>query len=116
VVGADGANSSQYLGNNEEYNAKKNTWAELTADPTPRQSGCYAVIKGELYVAGGYNGSNLTLNESYNPKTKSWTTLAPIPEGIDYNAASAEAAGRLYCFGGGNFPSPVYNNVQIYQP
>jgi hypothetical protein len=25
VTAADGANSSQYLGNNEEYNAKKNT-------------------------------------------------------------------------------------------
>jgi len=62
------------------------------------------------------NGSNLTVNESYNPKTKSWTNLAPMPEGIDYSAASAEAGGRLYCFGGGEFGQTVYNNVQIYQP
>jgi len=78
--------------------------------------GCYAVIKGELYVAGGSNPSNITVNESYNPKTESWTILAPIPEGTGQGDAAAVAGGRLYCFGGGNFPNPVYNNVQIYQP
>jgi len=114
-VAADGGNSSSYVGS-EGYNVKKNTWADLPADPTPRLVGCYAVIKGKLYVAGGNNGSNLTLNESYTPKTKSWTTLAPMPEGIQINAASAEAGGRLFCFGGGSFDQIVYNNVQIYQP
>jgi hypothetical protein len=39
-----------------------------------------------------------------------------MPEGIDLDAASAEAGGQLYCFGGGLFPSTVYNYVQIYQP
>ncbi len=116
VVAVDGGNASSYSGNIEAYNAKKNTWSELTADPTPREPGCSAVIKGDLYVAGGDNGSNLTLNESYSPKTKAWTTLAPMPQGIDYSGASAEAGGRLYCFGGGSFPSTAYNNVQIYQP
>jgi N-acetylneuraminic acid mutarotase len=117
VLAVDGGNATESLDNNEAYNVKKNTWTELTADPTARNPGCYAVIRGELYVAGGNsNGSNITVNESYSPKTKSWTTLAPMPEGVYQAAASAVAGGRLYCFGGGLFPNNVYNNVQIYQP
>jgi len=116
IVAADGSDTCCYLGDNESYNLKKNTWTELTADPNPRAVGCYAVIKGQLYVAGGVNPNNLTVNESYNPKTKSWTTLAPMPQGILHAAASAVAGGRMYCFGGGEFEQTVYDNVQIYQP
>jgi hypothetical protein len=117
VVAADGGNSSN-LGDNEGYNVKKNTWSELAADPTPRAPGCYAAIKGQLYVAGGQdvNGNLITLNEAYSPKTKSWTTLAPMPVDTGYGSASADAGSRLYCFGGGSYPSTVYDNVQIYQP
>jgi N-acetylneuraminic acid mutarotase len=115
IVSADGANNADYLGS-EGYNIKENTWADLPSDPMPRIVGCSAVIKGELYVAGGNNGSSLTLNESYNPKTQAWTTLAPMPNGTDNEAASAVSGGRMYCFGGGLFDQVVYNNVQIYQP
>jgi hypothetical protein len=94
----------------------ENTWTELTADPTPREAGCYAAIKGQLYVAGGNNGSLLALNEAYDPKTKSWATLAPIPQEVWGAVASAEAGGRMYCLGGGHYQQTVYNYVQIYQP
>lgn len=116
IVAADGSDSCCYLGDTEAYNIKKNTWAELTADSTPRAVGCYAVIKGLLYVAGGVDPGSLTVNESYDLKTNSWTTLAPMPDGILHAAASAESGGRMYCFGGGEFEQTVYNNVQIYQP
>jgi N-acetylneuraminic acid mutarotase len=56
------------------------------------------------------------VNESYNPKTKSWTSLAPIPQGNGTGAASAQAGGRLYCFGGGLYAQNAFNYVQIYQP
>ena len=118
IVSADGGNSSTNLGDNEGYSVKKNTWTELPADPTPRTQGCYAVVKGQLYVAGGVdaNGNLLTLNEAYNPKTKSWATLASMPQVTGTGAGSAESGGRLYCFGGGVFDEIVYNDVQIYQP
>ena len=118
IVSAGGSNGSARIGDNEGYSVKKNTWAELPADPTPRTVGCYAAIKGQLYVAGGLdaNGNSLTLNEAYNPKTKSWTTLDSLPLATDDGAGSAESGGRLYCFGGGTFDQIVYNNVQIYQP
>jgi N-acetylneuraminic acid mutarotase len=117
VVTADGsAGAGDYFGDTEGYNAKKNTWAELIADPTPREAGCFAAIKGKLYVAGGNNGSLLTLNEAYNPKTKSWTALAPIPQEVWGAVASVETGGRLYCIGGGHYQQTVYDYVQIYQP
>jgi len=116
IVNADGVAGAGGYADAEGYNAKKNTWAELTADPTPRETGCFAAIKNQLYVAGGNNGSLLTLNEAYSPKTKSWTTLAPIPQEVWGAVASAESGGRMYCFGGGHYQETVYGYVQIYQP
>jgi hypothetical protein len=58
----------------------------------------------------------ITLNEDYNPGTKKWVTLAPIPQGPGIAAGSVVAGGNLYCFGGGIFLTNVYDYVQIYQP
>ena len=117
VMATDGsAGAGTYFGDNEAYNTKNNTWAEVPADSTSRQVGCYAAIKGQLYVAGGNNGSLLTQNEAYNPKTKSWVTLAPIPNEVWGAVATTTAGGRMYCFGGGHYQETVYNYVQIYQP
>ncbi|MGA7289938.1 MAG: kelch repeat-containing protein, partial [Terriglobales bacterium] len=79
---------------------------------------CFATIKGELYVAGGWgNGTTLSVNEAYSPKTKSWTTLASMPDAV-LTPGSATLGGRLYCFGGASDVqlSTVYDYVQIYQP
>lgn len=118
VVAAAGQNESEVLGDNEGYSTKKGAWSELAADPTPRIVACSAAIKGELYAAGGTdgNGEQLALTESYRAKTKSWTTLAPMPNGVWNAAGSAEAGGKLYCFGGGQYLQTDYDYVQIYQP
>jgi uncharacterized repeat protein (TIGR03803 family) len=118
VLAADGGNSSVHLGDNEGYNPTNNTWAELTADPTPRNAGCYGVMNGQLYVAGGISASSstITLNEAYNSGTKSWVTLAPMLEAPSNGVGSAVLGGNLYCFGGGNFQQTAFDYVQIYQP
>jgi N-acetylneuraminic acid mutarotase len=118
VVAADGLNGSDYIGDNEGYSATKNVWSELAADPTPRVAACWGAIAGKLYAVAGNdnNGDLLTLTESYTGTTKSWTTLAPVPVGIWFAAASAVSGGKLYCFGGGRYQQSVNDNVQIYQP
>jgi uncharacterized repeat protein (TIGR03803 family) len=116
VVAADGSNGSINLGINQGYDATDNTWSELTADPTPRVPGCYGVMNGKLYVAAGLTSTTITLNEAYNPGTKKWVTLAPIPQAPGIASGSAVDGGNLYCFGGGVFLTNVYDYVQIYQP
>jgi uncharacterized repeat protein (TIGR03803 family) len=116
VVAADGSNGSINLGVNQAYNVTNNTWSELTPDPTPRTPGCYGVINGKSYVAGGLTQTMITLNEAYNPGTKAWATVAPMPQAPGIAAGSAVDGGNLYCFGGGIFLTNVYDYVQIYQP
>jgi len=115
IVAADGY-VPPFIGDNEAYTVKKNTWKELTADPTPRGEACSSVIKAQLYVAGGSgNGNVLAVNEAYSAKTNSWTALAAMPDAVVY-PQSAEVGGLLYCFGGYNSEVVVIDNVQIYQP
>jgi N-acetylneuraminic acid mutarotase len=104
-------------GDNESYNVKKNSWTAVTVDPTPRLESCFAVIKNQLYVAGGVNTTGLlSLTQVYNAKNKTWTTLAPMPDTVE-TAASATDGGLLYCFGGSSSNlGDVYDYVQIYQP
>jgi hypothetical protein len=116
VVAADGSNGSINLGVNQAYSVTNNTWSELTPDPTPRTPGCYGVINGKFYVAGGLTQTMITLNEAYNPGTKAWATLAPMPQAPGIATGSAVDGGNLYCFGGGIFLTNVYDYVQIYQP
>lgn len=119
IVAADGniAPNGNSTNESEGYNVKKNIWTELTPDPTARQQSCFAAIKGQLYVAGGFaNGTTLSVNEAYNAKTKSWASLAAIPNAVQ-TPASATVGGRLYCFGGSSAGlGNIFDYVQIYQP
>jgi len=120
IAAADGniAPNGNSTGDSEGYSIKKNSWAGLTTDPTARQQSCFAAIKGQFYVAGGYGtGTTLSVNEAYNAKTKSWTALASMPDAV-LTPSSATVGGRLYCLGGASdvHIDSVLNYVQIYQP
>ena len=122
ILAAGGLEDGGVTNDNEGYNVSKKSWAELDPIPTGRQAGCYGVVEGVFYYAGGaiLNGQPLPLLEAYFPKTNSWTSqLALLPRGT-INPSSASVDGRLYCFGGSNsgypFSGSIYNYVQIYQP
>jgi hypothetical protein len=123
IVAAGGLSNSGITGDNEGYNVAKNMWTTLTADPTPRQAGCAWAIAGQFYFAGGSaspaGDQPLSALEAYSSKTKSWMTLASIPQAV-IAPGSADVGGRLYCIGGtdnaGSLGGTVYNYVQIYQP
>lgn len=120
IAAVDGniAPNGNSTGESEGYSVKKNAWTQLTPDPTARQQSCFAAIKGQLYVAGGYGtGTTLSVNEAYSAKTKSWTTLASMPDAV-LTPGSATLGGRLYCFGGASnvHIDNVLDDVQIYQP
>ncbi len=121
IIEADGQQgpppNGTVTGDSESYNVKKNAWIALAADPNPRLEACFAAIKTDLYVAGGANSSAvLSVNGAYSSKTKSWTSLAAMPDAVA-TPGSATFGGKLYCFGGNSVDiGSVYSYVQIYQP
>ena len=78
----DGYNASTGdNGDNEAYDVSTNSWSTLTADPEPRNSSCYGVVSGRLYVAGGAtSGVQESQAESYTLRTNKWATLALMPQ------------------------------------
>jgi hypothetical protein len=74
------------------------------------------LLVGSCTLRAALPQTMITLNEAYNPGTKTWATLAPMPHAPGYAAGSAVDGGSLYCFGGGIFLTNVYHYVQIYQP
>ena len=121
IVAADGYTTSGDTGDNEGYSAATNSWTSLKSDPTSRNTACGGGIGAMMYIAGGYPGGNpgtpaITLNESFKPTKRTWTTLAAEPQAAMF-PGSAVYKGKLYCIGGSaSFAGTPLNNVQIYQP
>lgn len=91
-------------------------WTRDTDIPLPRGGYFAAWYNGGLWLAGGSywkDGKKLWTDETsfYNPKTKNWTKLNPIPKAFGYGA-TAQIGKDLYLFGGadgdGNLNKDVY--------
>ena len=111
----------------EAFDFRTGEWERLAPIPTPREHVAAAVLDGHLYVMGGrtLETDSLDVVERYDPATDSWERLAPLPQragsfegtAVDdpatdswsqlpemrtkrHGHAAANAAGRLYTFGG----------------
>lgn len=117
IVAADGYTDRGDTGDTEAYNPSASAWKSVAPDPTPRDGECGGSIGGQLYVASGNNnGPVVTLTDSFNALSNTWTRLADIPQAT-LEPGYAVYKGKLYCFGGaGTWLGPPLNNVQIYQP
>lgn len=91
-------------------------WTRGVDIPLPRGGYFAAWHNGGLWLAGGSywkDGKKLWTDETsfYNPKTKSWSKLNPIPKAFGYGA-TAQIGKDLYLFGGadgdGNLNKDVY--------
>ena len=83
-------------------------WMIGASAPTKRTEVAVAALRGKIYVVGGFNEPGLanffdyTIShavEVYDPKTDSWTTTTPLPEGR-HHAGIASIDGHLYVVGG----------------
>lgn len=97
-------------------------WQAIAPLPTPRNSAAAAVLGGRLHVVGGriltpQGLRNLDVHEAYDPATRRWQTLAPMPEARGGHAA-ASLGGRLYAFGGESFGDrpTAHDEVFEYDP
>jgi len=61
--------------------------------------------------SGDCNGEQSV--RAFNPRTNTWTTLAPLPAGRLYPTAAVGADGRIYVFGG---ESPPSKSFAVYDP
>lgn len=97
-----------------------NSWSSGAAVPTPVWApGGTAVLKGEIYVIGGWIGVSETTTiadtQIYNPATNSWTTGVPLPNPIA-DGAAAVVKNVLYLIGGTPDGSTESNAVWAFNP
>ena len=94
------------------------TWTAQPPIPTARGCLASAVLKGNIYVVGGFtSGESSTLNtaEAYDPQTKHWSTLAPMPTSRTCLAA-ASLDGQIYAIGGEDDAGDNLATVESYSP
>lgn len=106
-----------------DYAARK--WSKLPPlpamhdVPAPRawRATNVAAIASRVYVAGGNYPGYCTANaKMYEPATRQWTELAPMPVALCHAAAVA-VQGRVYVIGGTNTSGDAYNAaVFAYEP
>jgi N-acetylneuraminic acid mutarotase len=93
-----------------------NTWTSGAALPTPLAFSTAAVLKNEIYVVGGNNGTaNVNDVQIYNPVTNTWSTGPSYRTAIG-SASSAVVKNVLYVFGGTSDEVSPTNAVWAYNP
>src|SRR2546422_10657717 len=77
------------------------TWQNEPALPLPRTEVAGAVVRGEIYVVGGYlaNGQSSRRGDVYAPATRRWRRERDLPLAVNHAMAAADR-GRLYVIGG----------------
>ena len=91
------------------------SWATEPSMPGPRSQPMAAATDTRLYVAGGWNGGEVTSLYSYDPANKSWVGLASLPDGGRYAGSTAVTGGKLYLMGGYRASLPT-STLFVYDP
>ena len=94
--------------------ADPGTWKRLPPSSFARQEVSFVYVPStrRLLLAGGRS----TVQESYDPSTGSWTTVAPLPAALDH-VQSVELGGVVYYIGGLlDWPGPASRFVYVYNP
>ena len=76
-----GSNSAGFSNRLYEYDPTANSWMRLPDMPEAKQTNG-EVVKGILYVIGGYNGSVSKRIDAFDIQSSSWTSLGELPVGI----------------------------------
>jgi N-acetylneuraminic acid mutarotase len=77
------------------------TWQSEPALPVPRTEVAGAVVRGEVYVVGGYlsDGQSSRRVDVYSPAKHRWRRARDLPLAVNH-AMAAAYRGRLYVIGG----------------
>ena len=97
------------------YNIATDTWSAGVPLPTATEDGVGAVVKNNLYVIGGNDGTEYTTAVwAFNPKTKTWSSKSPMPTLRD-SMGVAVVNNIIYVIGG-EINGSRLNNVESYNP
>ncbi len=101
------------------YDPVTDTWDLTKASiPTARTWIAGALVKGKIYIIGGYSnsGGGLDVNEEYTISTNTWATRAPRPRAALAHEEVVWRDSLIYCLGGTTSGSTSLTNVDIYNP
>jgi N-acetylneuraminic acid mutarotase len=105
VVGGRRADGIR-MGSTKAYNASTNTWSSKADLPTAIHStNGMGVIKGKLYISGGYGDNHGVRNTLYvyDPVTNQWTRKRDMPS-CTYGGVSGVLNDQLYVLSGSDDP------------
>jgi N-acetylneuraminic acid mutarotase len=101
------------------FDFKTQTWSTLPADqniPTERAGTMAVTFNKGVVIIGGETGQQLAHNqvESYNPKTKKWTSLAPLNMGR-HGTGAAVVNKKIYIVAGSKNRGggPEINTIEV---
>jgi hypothetical protein len=83
------------------YNPYLDLWEDIRPLPNPRQSCPMVACQGKLYLVGGQNEYDETVDsvDIYDPTTNSWSLGVPLPQQVDGHGI-VEHNGAIYVSGG----------------
>ncbi len=95
------------------FDARSSKWEVIDSPAAPR-SCQMAAWKGEIWMMGGRDITNLAETRIYNPRTRSWRMGPELPIPLSWGAAGV-VDGRLYVTGGAAERAPddrtwIYND------
>ncbi|MGA3880165.1 Kelch repeat-containing protein [Bacillus pumilus] len=90
-------------------NAAKDEWNQLADLPTARIGAVANAVDGKIYVIGGFNALNETLE--YDPSADKWTKRKDMPSGRG-GAASVVVGSKIYVLAGNHQNS--FNKFEVY--
>ena len=102
------------------YDPATNSWETLPELPSPRNHMTGVAINGRIHVVGGRIGLGLgyaktTVHEVYDPQTRTWTTVAPMPRARS-GMNSVMARGCFHVWGGEGHPEGMFADHDFYDP
>jgi hypothetical protein len=96
-------------------------WRSLPASPAERTEVGAARVGRFIYVTGGFVQPNLRTTDQvarYDIRTGTWSTVAPLPVGVNHPAVAAGAgrcAGQVYVYGGYTADGSLSSEVDALQ-
>ncbi|XP_007939120.2 kelch-like protein 35 [Orycteropus afer afer] len=98
------------------FSSHLHTWIKVASLHRGRWRHKMAVIQGQLFVVGGFDGlRRLRSVERYDPFSNTWAAATPLLEAVS-SAAVAPCAGQLYVIGGAGQDGLNVNKVQCFDP